>query len=405
MRGDGKIYEKHGIPGNWYVTIYQRGVGGQRGREVDKSVATFLGKSPRSATRADAVRLLRQLQADRRQGAEYIDPRVTVAQVVDAYAAGQRLRNQKPTHHLEMLKRWLGHRLATSLTLSALTELAAAKEIPRGPWRRSTIATRLGFLRTAMTYAVRAQMIAGVPPFPKLEFDNVRRQVPTMVEVEEICAILAKRDPCYADLYRFLAISGWRGSMALAMTWEMVDREMRVIRLPKSKNGAWTLVYGGDRDLEEIIERRWQSRIRYQTDGTYRMNPAEQVWTRKSGKPVKVWKESFYRARKEAGYPHHCVHDTRRLATVDNIQSSGLTAEQAMERLGFRTTSTLRRYNISEVAHAQRATEHHYAQQAPRRAAARAEAARRAAAKAQLSDGSRVTGAAATGTTAGESSG
>jgi len=65
----------------------------------------------------------------------------------------------------------------------------------------------------------------------------------------------------------------------------------------------------------------------------------------RDGKPIKDFREAWYRACKAAGVPGLWVHDLRRTA-VRNLEKAGVPRSVAMKLTGHKTESVYRRYAI-----------------------------------------------------------
>jgi hypothetical protein len=167
MRGMGRVFQRNG---HWAIYYYAKG-------DRVESVARALGKSPEKVTRQDAVRLLRHRLAEKARGetVALVDERLTVADALDAYEAhlvvkGKKMGSMRKT--MRAVKRWLGDRRVSSLTLQSLEE-AAAQAL--GTWKPGTVQTYLYGLRAACALAKRHKRLAHVSDFPKIAVKNARQ--------------------------------------------------------------------------------------------------------------------------------------------------------------------------------------------------------------------------------------
>jgi integrase len=120
----------------------------------------------------------------------------------------------------------------------------------------ATINREIAALRRAFNLAHEGGQRHKVPTFPTLTERNVRRGFFEWSDMEQVVPFL----PDYLqDLARFAFLSGWRRGDITGLTWEMVDREQRMITLPTTKNDdARLLALEGD--LWDILERRYAER-------------------------------------------------------------------------------------------------------------------------------------------------
>ena len=96
-------------------------------------------------------------------------------------------------------------------------------------------------------------------------------------------------------------------------------------------------------ELQDLIERRWQTREVSLKNGQTFICP--HVFHR-NGKKIERFDKTWIKACRGAGYPGKIFHDLRRTA-VRNMIRAGVSQSVAMEILGHRTISMFLRYNIT----------------------------------------------------------
>jgi len=323
----GRAFKRNG---HWSIYYYAKG-------DRVESVARALGIPPEKVTRQDAERLLRRRLAEKARG-EIValpDTRLTVAEILDAYEAHLEIGGAKmgPMRSLlRAVKRWLGDRRVQALTLHALEEAAAqALRI----WKPGTVQTRLYGLRAACVLAKRHQRLAHVPDFPTITVRNARQGFFERPNFDRIHAYL--RDPVN-DLMLAVYLTGWRSSEIMTLTWDNIDRVEGSIRIYDSKTGQKVRPYAEDPELRAVIERRH----------AIRALGCPFVFHRR-GRPVRDFSKAWDRARRKAGFPAAIPHDCRRTAYRD-LFAAGVDPFTAMGLVGHTSLTTVKRYNIVDLA-------------------------------------------------------
>jgi len=191
-------------------------------------------------------------------------------------------------------------------------------------------------LRGAFALAIKRRWLPVVPDFPRL--GPVRNARQGFVEAERLDRLLPALPDLGRELVRFAYASGWRETEILGLTWDMVDRHGREIRLPTSKTHTpRTLAIEGD--LVALMTRRWAARVHGD-----RLVAA--VFHRKGRTPTAATLRRWWdRARRAIGQPELYLHDLRRSAARNMIRA-GVPETVAMSITGHRSRAMFRRYHI-----------------------------------------------------------
>ncbi len=341
MRGMGRVFDRPKCSGkNWTIAYYWAG------REHRESVAQGVGKPPARVTRQDAQRFLKRRLGEIAVG-RFVGPeqdRLTVGAILDRYLEAKRLEGRKSlvsmeTHCLRC-KEAFGASRAVHLTTGQIQQWIATC-LGRG-YARGTVKVWAAYLRAAMRWAWKTELLARVPHVPSLRVDNARQG---FFEREEFERVVARLPKPVDDIARFAYLTGWRKQEILGLTWAMVDRQHRLIRLPDSKNGEGRVLplVGG---LWKLIESAWAARV-------VGDRLAEWLFHR-HGHPVRDIKHVWRRACEEAGVPSRYLHDCRRTAARDMV-AAGSSPHEAMQVTGHRSLAMFERYNIKTTREAAKA--------------------------------------------------
>lgn len=340
-RGLGSTY----LRGNtWWISYSVRGQ-----RHLESSGST---------NHADAVRQLKQRIAEVKSGKAFgsqVD-KTTLGDLIDMlqddYKANKRrLGNIKaPVAHL--IAHFGKDRLAIDITTDVITKYVTKrleprqrqvrKRLPDGGYETVTVAEvtasgtinrSLAALKCAFRLAERAGKVAQRPYISMLdERDNVREGFVTVSEFERL------RDALPADLRDpavFLYYSAWRVGEMRSLEWRDIKNGEIRLRAENSKNKHGRVV-PLTRELAEIIERARERRI----------TELPNVFHRDNGTPIRLFRKSWATACKAAGLGHVLVHDFRRSA-LKNLMDTGMVSEKvAMTISGHKTRSTFERYHI-----------------------------------------------------------
>lgn len=343
MRGDGRIYRR----GRTHWISYYR-----HGAEIrESSHCRCLPGDTKPCKTATAM--LRQRLAQIRTGT-FIEPstlRTTVAQVIDAYltncitrrvksltvahddATGETVYTGSPAWTLAHAREALGSWRAADLTDEAIERWA--NEMTASGAAPGTVDQRLRYLRAALALALRRRLIAAMPNFPTIEVRNARQGFFEAADFWRVHAAL--RDPV-ADMAHLAYVIGWRRDEIRTLTWSMVHRDAREIRLTDTKNGHPRVVPIAGA-VAALIERRWKVRA----------VGCAAVFHR-AGKELlreTVTKE-FSRTCARVGLAGWRFHDLRRTASR-NMRAAGVDPYTVMKIMGHRSESQARRYAIDDT--------------------------------------------------------
>ena len=154
-------------------------------------------------------------------------------------------------------------------------------------------------------------------------------------EHTEYLKVRAHAPASYQDVLDFAYYSGWRRNEILQLTWDEIDLQGGVIRLParRSKTRVGRMLPISP-PLRLVLDRRQ----RRQRVGDRR------VFSR-DGVPVRVWRYALRDACRKAQVPHRLLHDCRRTA-ARNLIRAGVPERIAMLLTGHKTRAVFDRYNI-----------------------------------------------------------
>ena len=336
MRGDGRVFRpKRGgkLLDVWYYRIRL----GKRLKE---------GRGFK--TKAEAIEALKEERKRKARG-EFVPPeqdRLTVAGVLDSYLSALKDRGAKSVAsvacRLDRLKEEFPEVRAKDFT-SDHVEDYRRRRLAAG-LNRATIDREVEVLRAAFRLAARHERLSRVPFFPMYGVDNVRQG---FFEREQTDKILSKLPELYAEIVRFVSLSGWRISEVVALRWEQVDRNLGELHLPDSKNGRpRTLALQGE--LSALIERRWTAREYRTRRGPASLSPF--VFHQRRGRPVaySTYRREFVSACEAAEVEGRTTHDFRRTVARD-LRRAGVPETVAMSITGHVTAEIFRRYSIVDT--------------------------------------------------------
>ena len=334
-RGTGWIRKK---PGGGYFVGWS-----VAGTPYVMAVSTITGIPPKKQTKHDAQRALDSQRGKAGQFVNKTAPSATVAELADEYLLDLKARNAASVEHIAVrLGHWrraYGDLPASRITRSMLLEWVETMKTrtPR-PMMPATISNTLGALHAAFRYAANQEppRLERVLSFPSIKFKNARQIV---LEPEEFAAI-----------HRCMAFEGLRGAFALAyiigwrkgemfdLTWPMIDRREKVIRLPESKNDEPRIVPISP-EMTRILGDAWQRQVL----------GCPYVFHHKGRQMKRSWSEyHWHLACEKANITDRKFHDTRR-AAVQRLIHAGVPERVAMDISGHKSRTMLDRYAIKST--------------------------------------------------------
>jgi len=365
-RGQGRAYQRHSV---WWIDY---SMGGKRHREPTDA-----------ATKRDAQDILRKRIGDRQAGKLIGRPdRVLLAEYVKDGEGKEKLvgglrwlhetqydldglrskeRIEQCWKHIE--KFFPAPTRVSAITPTRLDEYAKAR-LAEGA-ARQTVNNELAALRRGFSLAIKKGILSTAP---KIELPRVQNARSDFFEDGDLAALLLELPAFLQPAIRFLWFTAWRIDEALHLTWDMVDWEGQVIRLPAALAKAKTprlFPFGSAPDFKALLDAQWQARKGdrvFNQDGRAITHDSAWYW----------WKQ----ARKRAGLPNARMHDFRR-TTARAMRRSGLSEGVIMKLCGWKTRSMFDRYNIIDEADLTQAVAKHFsgtvtAQKRPSRPAAAA---------------------------------
>ena len=199
---------------------------------------------------------------------------------------------------------------------------------------RQTVSNELSALRRGFSFSVKKGILARAP---KIDLPKVKNARSGFFEDGDFAALLLELPAFLQPTIRFLRFTGWRVEEALGLTWNMVDWQGQVIRLPAKLAKAKTarlFPFGSAPDLKALLDAQWKARkgdrVFHRLGETITYDSARYWWTQ---------------ARKRAGLPKAIIHDLRRSAARD-MRRSGLSEGVIMKLCGWKTRSMFDRYNV-----------------------------------------------------------
>jgi integrase len=327
VKGMGSIYRRGGT---WWVKYYVRG------RCVRKSTGC--------TERGDALRFLRQQQAEIAQGRQPApDPaRVTFEDLCELLMNDYRVNARKSLVRaqasIKRLQTYFRGQKALDITPDRMQAYIAARL--RSAAKPATIQKERAALVRMFTLAVASGRLALRPTFPTIEVRNVRSG---FFEEPELRRVVANLPGHVVPVVLFAYFTGWRKSEVLGLRWHQIDFAAGTVRLEPgtTKNDEGRMFpFGEFPELHELLVRQ-----RAATEALQRASGriVPHVFHRRGG-PIRGFRRAWVAACRRAGVVR-LFHDLRRTA-VRNLERHGVPRSWAMRLTGHKTEAVYRRYAI-----------------------------------------------------------
>ncbi len=329
-KGTGRVYKR----GNIYWIQY-----GHRGKTYRES--------SESTRKKDAIKLLDQRKAERAIGkvtgpdAERVTYEDLAEMIETDYTVNRRKSIRRLRTSLKNLKGYFVEWRALDITTDAIRRYIAHRQ--DDGVSNATIRNELAALKRAFRLAVQAGHLPQAPHIPAIRVSNRREGFLDGADLE---AVIAELPEPADDIARFAALTGWRKSEILPLTWSAVDFDAGVLHLWKSKTDEpRAFPFRVLPPLAELLERR-RGRTKALEKDQGRIIP--HVFHR-DGEPVKSIRSAWEGATERAGVPDAWFHDLRRTA-IRNFERAGISRSVGMSLSGHKTDSIYRRYAIVDAA-------------------------------------------------------
>lgn len=197
----------------------------------------------------------------------------------------------------------------------------------------ATVNRETSALSRMLRLGVQLDIVASMPVFPSRLTENGPRQ--GFFEHREYLAVRAHLPAPYQDFFDFIYYSGWRKHEVWGLSWDEVDLEGRVIRLPAHRSKTRT---GRVLPISEPLARVLARRAAVRKPGATLVFGRDHV-------TVRAWRRAWPEACRTGGVPGRLIHDCRRTA-ARNLVRAGIPERVAMTLTGHKTRCVFDRYNI-----------------------------------------------------------
>jgi integrase len=185
------------------------------------------------------------------------------------------------------------------------------------------------------------RQFAQVPAIPIVDPGPARAG---FLEDQDLPRLLRGLPPPVRPVIHFLAVTGWRVSEALALTWGQVDFAAGVVTLAvgSTKTGAGRVFpFAALPALAELLHAQREA-----TTGLERR--AQRIIAtvfHRDGRPIRDFRAAWLAATQRAGQLGFLIHDLRRFA-VRRFVRAGIPERVCMALSGHKSRSVFDRYNI-----------------------------------------------------------
>jgi integrase len=245
-------------------------------------------------------------------------------------------RYRKPKYDVERLRSaitWFGSREASSMTPGMIDSHLHANATQRG-WAPSTINHYRSVISLAYRLARRDRKVTTNPvrDVPHRRESNNRVRSLSADEEKSLRAVIRENFAPHEIEFDFALQTGLRLGSQFQMTWDMVDWDNRVMRIPRTKNEEALLLPLSEHALR--ILRRLRSENRHSS---------RVFMSQQNGKPLNYPKHWFVRAVRMAKIEDFHWHDLRHTFAT-RLRDGGAPLEDIADLLGHKGLAMTRRY-------------------------------------------------------------
>jgi integrase len=322
--GAGTIYQRGDT---WWVQVW---VDGKRIRQ-----------SSESTKKSDAVKLRDKLLGKRARGelSASIATRVLIGELLDDVLQSDIKASTKYIWEKvieKSLRPFFGHMKAQRLATDHMDEYRAKRKAAGAS--DSTANRELSILRTALHNGRKRTppKVLVVPYFPMVKETNIRKG---FLSDEQYVALRDALPPELRALFVCGYFTGIRKSELLAIEWDAVDFEARIITLAQgeTKNQSARTVPIAEGDMYDLL-------IAAKRERDESWPGVAPVFARGTA-VIKDFRGAWDKACTAASVPELTFHDLRRTA-VRNMRRDGIPQVVRMRISGHKTDSMERRYSI-----------------------------------------------------------
>jgi integrase len=329
-RGGGSLFKRGAI---WWIKYYRNGqpVRESSGSELERVARTLLNKRLGAVAKGEPIV----------RGADKVRVDELLADLITEYKVNRRRSLERVKISVEHLKQSFSGARAHAVDTSQVRAYVAKRQADKAS--NATINRELAALKRALTLGCQGQKILHRPYIPMLREDNARQGFFEPAQVEAVRRHLPE---ALKPLLTFGAITGWRLSEVLHLTWAQVDFHAGTVRLePGTTKNRLGRMFSFTPPLRALLEAQRASTetLGKQTD---RIIP---LVFHRGGRPIKDFRGAWKAACTAAGVPGRLFHDLRRTA-VRNLERAGVPRSVAMLMTGHKTESVYRRYAIVSEA-------------------------------------------------------
>src|ERR1700730_7274102 len=264
--------------------------------------------------------------------------RTRVDELVEDFLRDYRINGRKSGGHAEA--RWRKH-LAPFFSTLRVTDVSSDvinryvdQRMLEGA-QSATISRELSALRRMfrLGYYATPPKVFRLPAFPRLKENNVRKG---FLEDDQYGKLAAAASQLWLRaLLEVYHTYGWRKSELLNLHVRQVDLRARTIRLDQ---GATKNDDGREITMTDTVHTLLAQCVQGK-------GPADFVFTREDGKPVRDFRKAWRNLCAAAGVSGLLVHDMRRTG-ARNFRRAGIPESVIMKIGGWKTRSVFERYNI-----------------------------------------------------------